>query len=120
MVLKPCEVLLLYVFACYFGSRPCTKPAKIQNLVMCDAYVLTELTIQSIASIEDHKPRDVQGQEPASNICRSLFVCVFDVYRACMLTISINYDETYNNEVKLVLLGSLFSKELRQYCFVFL
>ena len=78
---------------------------------MCDGYVLTELTIQSIVSIEDHKTRDVQGQEPASNICRSLFVCVFDVYRACMLT---------NNEVKLLLSGSLFSKELRQYCFVFL
>ena len=34
---------------------------------MCDGYVLTELTIQSIVSIEDHKTRDVQGQEPASN-----------------------------------------------------
>lgn len=56
---------------------------------MCDAYVLTELTIQSIASIEDHKTRDVQGQEPASNISCSLFVCVFDVYRACMLTITL-------------------------------
>ena len=60
---------------CYFGGWPCTKPDKIQKVVMCSN---TTLQLCNSCIVNELKTKEVQGWGSSN---KSQPVCVYDVYR---------------------------------------
>ena len=70
------QVLCMFFFG-YFGAWPCTKPGKIQKVVMRARITNQKMDWDHVPNaVLEHKTKYVQGQQP-SNIYLSLFFGLF-------------------------------------------
>ena len=87
--MKPGKLKLVFVICFCWLFCGCTRPGKIQNVLIC-AHITNQhrSILRNSCIVSEHKAKDVHGQGP-SNINLSLFQCLLLRCLMGFLTISL-------------------------------